>query len=60
MKEDLLIRGGWHEGIIQGSLRFVALLIDKFATDVIGSGQMADRLGFGQRLNPDLLASFGA
>ena len=34
MEKDLIVEGGRREGLIQCSFRFLALLIDKFSTDL--------------------------
>ena len=53
MEEDLLVGGGGREGIVQGGLGTVALLIDKLATDTRIVGQAGDGLMPGKGLHAE-------
>jgi len=56
-EEDLLaIVWLGREGLLEGLLRLVRLLVNELAADVVGDGELADRLCAGEGSNGELLA----
>jgi hypothetical protein len=56
VKEDGAVLGVRVEGVSEGLLRFVGLLVDELAADVMGGGEVADGLCAGEGVEGQMLA----
>jgi hypothetical protein len=56
LEQHRAVRHGGREGVIERSASLVRLPVDELAADPVPSGQVADRLRAGQRLDGQVLA----
>ncbi len=59
VEEDLLVRSRRIEGVLQGELCRVGLLVEELAADLMLAGQLGDRLCAGEDLHGQLLPLLG-
>jgi hypothetical protein len=50
LEQDVLGRGRWVEGALQGELGGIGLSVEELAADLMLAGQLGDGLGSGEDL----------